>query len=102
MKFNLLDTLNNIEIDIDIKQVLQDKYKTLCRKHSKSDYNYDDSYLSFDDGAVRQVHYSQGYSYGHYDQDDKYVSTDVTEQFDEDFIEKMCALRVVIDSWEDY
>lgn len=99
MRFNLLDTLKNVEIDVDIKQVLQDKYKTLCRKHSKRDYNYDDSYLSFDDGVVRQVHYSEGTSYG---QDYKYVSTDVTEQFDEAFIKRMCALREVIDCWDEY
>lgn len=102
MKFNLLEALRDVEIDIDIKQVLQDKYKQLCRTHCTRDYNYDDSYLDFADGVVRQTHYSQGLSYGHYDEKDKYVSTDVTEQFDEEFIKRMCALREVINCWDEF
>ncbi|APC44308.1 hypothetical protein [Pseudoalteromonas phage PH357] len=102
MKFNLLDTLKNVEIDVDIKKVLQDKYSKLCRVHSTRDYKYDDSYLSFVDGDVYQVHYSQGLSYGHYDESDKRVTTKVTEQFPEDFIKRMCALREVINCWNEF
>lgn len=91
----------NVEVDInpaDVVDVLWEEAFQSLKKTEATGINYDySSFIIEEDNKIIEIYVKEGYSYGHYDKEDKIVyRIDRSHTYGKDFREYIVSLSKVI------
>lgn len=89
--------VEDVEVEIDPAEVIK-KLLTSFKNNLISYYGikYDRSFIKIKDEKVIQVDVKEGYSYGHYEQEDKHYETDITETIEKHELEILLAYNLIL------